>query len=89
MPTVEERITAVEGKIDAIADLKAMLGELRFDMNRQFSEVRTDMDRRFSEVNRRVETLDQRMERHFMWMVGIQFSVLIAVIVALLRLSPR
>jgi hypothetical protein len=65
MPTVEERITAVEGKIDAIADLKAMLGEWRVDMNRQFSEVRTDMDRRFSEVNRRVETLDQRMERHF------------------------
>ena len=29
------------------------------------------------------------MERHFMWMVGIQFTVLIAVIVALIRMSPR
>ena len=29
------------------------------------------------------------MERHFMWMVGIQFTVLIAVIVALIETSAR
>jgi hypothetical protein len=78
MPTVEERISAVETKVDAIA-------ELRTDMNRQFSEVRSDMDR----LTRRVDVLDQRMERHFMWMVSIQFTVLIAVIVALIETSSR
>ena len=121
MPTVEERLSSLEGKMDAIAGLTAVIGDLRTDMNRQFGEVRTDMNRqfgelrtdmnrRFGEVNRRfddvdrrfeqvdqrygglerrVEVLDQRMERHFMWMVGIQFTVLIAVIVALIQMAPR
>jgi hypothetical protein len=82
MPTVEERISAVEARVDAVAGL-------RTDMNRQFGELRTDMNRRFGEVRSDMNRLDQRVERHFMWMVGIQFSVLIAVIVALIRLSPR
>ena len=107
MPTVEERISAVEGKVDAIADLKVMVGEFRAEMFRQFTEVdrrftevrsdldrrftegRSDIDRRFTAIDRRIEVLDQRMERHFMWMVGIQFTVLIAVIVALIQTSAR
>jgi len=118
MPTVEERISSLEAKVDAIADLRNAIGELgtdlrsvvgelrtdmnrrfeelRTDMNRQFGEVRADMNRRFSDVDRRfermdrrTEILDQRMERHFMWMVGIQFTVLIAVIVALIQMAPR
>ena len=89
MPTVEERISAAEAKLDAIADLKATIGDLRADMNRQFAEFRADMHRRFGEVRSDMSRLDQRVERHFMWMVGIQFTVLIAVIVALIRVSPR
>ena len=117
MPTVEERISAVEAKLDDVAELKVMIGEFRTDMTRQFAEVRSDIDRRFTEVDRRFtevdqrfteidwrlnevdwrlsgadrrsETMEQRMERHFMWMVGIQFTVLIAVIVALIETSAR
>ena len=93
MPTVEERISAVEARVDAVAglrtDMNRQFGELRTDMNRQFAEFRADMDRRFGEVRGDMNRLDQRVERHFMWMVSIQFSVLIAVIVALIRLSPR
>ena len=59
MPTVEERITAVEGKIDAIADLKAMVGEFRADMRQELADVRTEMNQQFAEVrtdmNRRFE----------------------------------
>ena len=68
MPTVEERISAVEAKLDDVAELKVMIGEFRADMtrqfadvrtdiNRQFAEVRTDMDRQFSEVR---SDMDQR-----------------------------
>lgn len=114
MPTVEERISSLEAKVDAIADLRNAIGELRTDINRQFGEARADMnrqfdelrtdmnrrfgdvdrrfgdvDRRFEQLDRRIEILDQRMERHFMWMVGIQFTVLLAVIVALIQMSPR
>jgi hypothetical protein len=48
-----------------------------------------DCHRRFEQLDKRYECLDHREERHFMWMVGIQFSVLITVVVALIRLSPR
>lgn len=107
MPTVEERISSLENKMDGIGDLKSMIGDLRADMNRQFGELRTDMnrrfeeartdidrrfgevDRRFEKVDRRLEILDHRMERHFMWMVGIQFTVLLAVIVSLIQMAPR
>ncbi|MSO82832.1 MAG: hypothetical protein EXQ53_06005 [Acidobacteria bacterium] len=85
------------------ADMTRQFGEVRADMDRRFGEVRADMNRRFDDVDRRFgdvdrrfdqvdpryETLDQRMGRHFMWMVGIQFTVLIAVIVALIQMAPR
>ena len=68
-------------------------------MDRRFTEVDrrfggvdqrfTAVDQRFERIDRRLEIMDQRMERHFMWMVGIQFTVLIAVIVALIETSAR
>ena len=88
MPTVEERISAVEAKVEAIADLKTMIGELRADLHRMAGDLRTDMNQQFAQVRSDISRLDERVDRHFMWMVGIQFSVLIAVIVALIRLSP-
>ena len=103
MPAVDERLASLEAKVDTLADLHSAISEFRAEMNRRFGELQTDMNRRFNEVDRRfgqvdqrfeemdrrIEVLDQRMERHFMWMVGIQFSVLIAVIVALIQLAPH
>jgi tetrahydromethanopterin S-methyltransferase subunit G len=82
---------------DTRSDMDRRFEEARSDMIRRFDQVDrrfeqvdyrfAGVDRRLDQIDRRLDTLDQRMERHFMWMVGIQFSVLIAVIVALIRLS--
>lgn len=39
--------------------------------------------RRFETVERRIDALDQKVSRHFVWLVGIQVSVLLAVVMAL------
>jgi hypothetical protein len=98
MATVEERLASLEARVDAMADLRGVIAELRGDMNRQFAELRGDMNRQFADVredmnrqfvelrediNRRLVALDEKGDRHFTWMVGTQIGVLLAVIGAL------
>jgi hypothetical protein len=71
MPTVEERIAALEAKVDTMADLRMLIGELRGDMNRQIGELRGDMNAaiaglrgdmnaRFAQVDSRFTHVEQR-----------------------------
>jgi hypothetical protein len=64
--------------------------ELRADMNRQFdlvnghaSELRADMNSRFEQVERRFQTFDIKVDRHFTWIVGVQVALMLAVIGAM------
>jgi hypothetical protein len=76
MPSVEERLAYLEGKVDdhraASGDLRAAVGDVR----NSITDLRAQMDRRF-------ETLDQKVDRNFSWTVGIQVAVLLAVVSAL------
>ena len=96
-PALEERVAKLEGRVEGFeAHFSAIYG--RFDavdqrfaaIDRRFETV----DRRFAAFDRRFETLEQRMtegfdsldqkiSRHFVWLVGIQISVLLAVVLAL------
>ena len=55
----------------------ALIGALRTETRAEFAEVRGEMARRFEAV------LDQKIDRHFTWLVGIQVAVLVAVVGAL------
>lgn len=87
MPTLEERIAALEVKVDAHAmsasDLRGTLAGLQDQMNRRFEQV----DHRFTELqgqmNQRFDAVDQKIGRHFTWLVGIQVAALVAVVGAL------
>ena len=41
------------------------------------------MNLRFDHVNRRVDTLDGKHDRHFVWLVGMQMALMVSVIGAL------
>ena len=60
MPTLEERVAALEAKMDAHAmsasDLRGALAGLQDQMNHRFEQV----DRRFEQVDRRFEQIDHR-----------------------------
>lgn len=78
MPTVEERLISLEARVDAMSDLRILIAELRGDMNR-----------RFDDVNRRVGALDTKVDRHFVWLMGMMVTGFITVIGALVGVVYR
>jgi hypothetical protein len=108
MSTLEERLASLEAGMDAMADIRTLITDLRGDTNRQFelmsrqftelrgdmqrqlevtltqfTELRGDMNRRFEQADRRFEALDQKGDRHFTWVGGIQVALLLGVVGAL------
>jgi hypothetical protein len=86
MPTLEERVAYLEGRSEehaaAIAEVRLDVRELRAEMIRRFEQV----DRRFEQIDRRFEQIDGRfgyMDNRFNWLVGLQFTTLLAVIALL------
>jgi DNA anti-recombination protein RmuC len=65
MQTLEERVAALEAKVDAYAmsgsDLRGALAGLQDQTNRRFEQV----DQRFEQVNRRFFELQDQMNRRF------------------------
>ena len=108
MPTLEERVSALEIKFDAqtmnYADLRGAIGDLRHQTDQRFEHVDKrleQIDRRFIQIddrfisverrfidleghmNRRFDTIDQKIDRSFSWLAGMQVAVLVAVAGAL------
>jgi predicted nucleic acid-binding Zn-ribbon protein len=89
MPTIEERV----------AGLEKMIPDLRDEMRRGFDQLnarfdavdqRFDaVDKRLDRIENRVERLDDRTDRHFLWIVGIQFTMLMLFVGALLTAVLR
>lgn len=76
MPRLEERVAYLEGRLE---DHTRALGELRGELH----GLREDMGRRFDAVDGRFEAIDQKVDRHFTWLVGVQVASLVAVLGAL------
>ena len=83
-----------------MADLRTLITDLRGDTNRQFTELRGDMLRQLEvtltqftelrgDMNRRFAALDQKGDRHFTWVVGIQVALLLGVVGALVGACYR
>jgi uncharacterized coiled-coil protein SlyX len=91
MPTLEERVAYLEGQVsdhsrgltevrDAVRHLELRI-DARFEaVDRRFESI----DRRFDTVDRRFESLEGKMSSQFVWLVGIQVTVLVTLVAALL-----
>lgn len=106
MPTVEERVAYLEGKVEehsrGFGELREMVIHLdqkvdRFREELMWANVATNsridaLEQRLSgridaldqRLSARIEALDQKVSKQFIWLVGIQIMVLLAVIGALL-----
>ena len=81
---VNRRFDDVNGRFD---DVNGRFGDVngRFgDVNRQFTELREDMNRRFIELRGDMKSLDHKVDRQFIWLVGTQMALLLAVVGALI-----
>ena len=56
-------------------------------LDRSITELRSDMDRRFFEVNRTQQDFRADVGRKFVWVIGMQFTSLIAVLGAIAKLA--
>jgi len=93
MPTtIEERVAYLEGKVEehskAWADLKDMM--INHESKMIAFEQRIDrrfeaIDKRFETIDRRFDAMDQKFSKYFLWIIGLQFSILLAMIASFLR----
>lgn len=96
MPTIEERVAYIEGKVDehskAWVDLKDMIIHLEGRINaldqkvdRRIDALDGKVDRFREELSGMIYALDQKFSRYFLWIIGIQVTTLLAIVAALLR----
>jgi uncharacterized coiled-coil protein SlyX len=97
MPSVEERLATLEGRVQEqaafMADIRGSLGErvgdLRREMELCFQQVDVQfahMNQRFEQVNQRFEQVDKRfdrMESRFTWLMGVMVTGFLTMIGAL------
>jgi hypothetical protein len=77
-------------------ELRAEMGGLRSEMGRETAAVRLEvgdlrgeMGRRFEHLDRRITAVDEKNDRHFTWLVGLQLTMMLAVIGVLLAAYLR
>lgn len=77
MPSVEERLATLEGRIQEQA---VFMADVRGSTVEAIRELRRDVDQRFEHVDRRFD----RVERLVMWMLGVTLTGFTAVVAAVI-----
>ena len=87
--TLEERVAYLEGKVEehsrGLEDLKHLIINLDQKVDRFREELSSRIDALDQKVDRRIDALDQKFSRYFLWLIGIQITILLAIIATLLR----
>lgn len=84
MQSLHERVAYLEGRV---TDTATMAGELRQDLRNMRAEIRQDVSDLRAEIvglRTNIEAMDQKVDRHFIVMIGAQLTTLLAIIGALL-----
>ena len=86
MPTLDERVAYLEGRVSeqahAVVDVREAVRSFEHRMDVRFEAV----DRRFDTVERRIDLLDEKVSRQFVWLAGLQVTTLVATVGALLAI---
>ena len=87
--TLEERVAYLEGKVEehskGLEDLKHLIINLDQKVDRRIDALDQKVDRFREELSSRIDALDQKFSRYFLWLIGIQITILLAIIATLLR----
>ncbi|MBI5286445.1 MAG: hypothetical protein HY878_02495 [Deltaproteobacteria bacterium] len=79
MVHLDQRITFLDQKVDRFRD------ELSSRINALEEKVDRRIDALDQRLSSRIDTLDAKLSRYFLWIIGIQVTVLLAVIGVLLK----
>ena len=88
MATLEERVAYLEGQVSEHShtqvEIRDSVRQLERRFDARFDQLERRFEARFDVHDRRFEALDEKVSRHFTWLVGIQVSTLIAIVGVLL-----
>ncbi|MBI5182982.1 MAG: hypothetical protein HY999_01270 [Nitrospinae bacterium] len=95
--TLEERVAYLEGKVeehssawedlkDMIIHLEGRIEALEEKVDRRIDFLDQKVDRFREELSSRIDSLDQKFSRYFLWIIGIQVTIFLAIVSTLLRL---
>ncbi|RMH34399.1 MAG: hypothetical protein D6690_10695 [Nitrospirae bacterium] len=83
-PSLEERVAYLEGKVEEHSRGYAELREMIIHLDQKVDRFRDELSNRIyaldQRLSSRIEALDQKTSKQFIWLVGIQIMVLLAVI---------
>lgn len=93
--TLEERVAYLEGKAEEHSRVLGDIRDLLIHLDQKIDRFREELSHRIDNTNNRIDMLDQRLSsrldaldqkvsKQFVWLVGIQITVLLGVIAALL-----
>lgn len=92
MATAEERLAALETRVDehsrGLAEVRAAIVNLEQRIDRRFDAVDRrfeGIDGRLAGMDARLSSLDDKFSRYFVWMLGAQVSTLAAIVAVLAR----
>jgi hypothetical protein len=74
LPHVDQRVAYLEGRME---DHAALMADIRAEMR----DLRSSMERGFDRA-------DRKMDRHFMWLVGLMVGTFATLVGLLLRIQP-
>ena len=88
MSTIEERVAYLEGQVSeqshALLEVRDTVRHLEQRMEARFDSFEQRIDARLAGIGRRVEGLEDKLSRQFVWTVGVQVTTFVAIVAALL-----
>jgi hypothetical protein len=89
---LEHRFDLIDHRFDLI-DQRFVQVDQRFDLiDQRFVQVDqrfAQVDERFAELRSLITALDQKSDRRFIWLVGMQFTTLIAIIAGMFTIFTK
>jgi uncharacterized coiled-coil protein SlyX len=78
--TVREQSQMVNGIREAVLALENRVDRRFEQVDKRFERLEDRMDRRFEEMTHRFDAMDAKMSRHFVWIMGLLVTTLIAMV---------
>jgi hypothetical protein len=82
--TVDERVTALEVRAGEQTVMTEGLREAVASLDRRIASLETRMDARFLAMDNRFTALDTKISRQFLWILGVQMTMFVAMIATLM-----
>ncbi|MEW6410125.1 MAG: hypothetical protein AB1488_08470 [Nitrospirota bacterium] len=93
MPTtLEERVAYLEGKVEEQSRFSGELRDMVIHLDQKVDRFREELssrinslDQRINSLDQRINSLDQKFSRYFLWIIGVQVTIFLAIIATFLR----